>query len=168
VVGPAASVMLQDTPQDPFIVPTARVLLLLVAFATRRPDGLTVPDIARFDFLLRHPPLLARATAIAGRSLDPALTPTQSERLITEQAALRVRYGPWDERYRLVAGRLLSLELAESSEDLSHLTATTAGHRLASQLRANGWERVAGHADAAARALSNVDVIRTVQGLATA
>lgn len=160
--------MLQDTPQEPFIVPTARVLLLLVAFATRRPDGLTVPDMARIDFLLRHPPLLARAVSLAGGSLAPSLTPTHSERLITEQAAMRVRYGPWDERYRLVAGRLLSLELAHSSEDLSHISASPAGHRLAAQLRAIGWERVAGHAEAAARVLSNVDVLRTVRGLAAA
>jgi hypothetical protein len=168
VVAPTTDLMLQDTPQDPFVVPTARVLLILVAFAGRRPDGLTVPEIARIDFLLRHPPLLARAVARTGRSLEPKLSPTDSERLISEQVALRVRYGPWDERYQLVVGRLLALQLAQSSKDLSHIGAASAGHQVAGQLRAAGWERIARHAEAAARALNKVDVTRTVQHLAAA
>ena len=168
VVGTAAAVMPQDTPQDPFVVPTARVLLLLVAFAARRADGLTITDVARIDFLLRHPPLLARAAWEAGRPLELALSPTQSEQLVSDRAALRVRYGPWDDRYRLVVGRLVALRLADPSDDLSRFFATAAAHDVAARLRERGWERTARHAEVAARLLASADVVETVQRLAAA
>jgi hypothetical protein len=158
--------ILQDTPQDPLVVPTARVLVLLVEFSSRRPEGLTVADISRIDFLLRHPPLLARLATEAGKPLEPALTPTQSERLIVEQVAMRLRYGPWDERYRLVVGRLIALELVRPSGDLVSFAPTSAARPVVASLRAHGWERTARHAAAAARLLGLEDVTHTVHRLA--
>jgi hypothetical protein len=160
--------MLRDSTQDPFAVPTARVLLLMLEFDSRRTEGLTVAEIARIDFLLRHPPLLAQAAAEAGKPLAADLTPTLSERLIAEHAALRVRYGPWDERYRLVVGRLLALDLVRPSIDQDRFMTTSAAQPVAASLCARGWDRTARHAAAAARVLVDADIAGVVRRLVTA
>jgi hypothetical protein len=160
--------MSRDTPQDPFVVPTARVVIALVAFVAPRAEGLTVSEVARVDFLLRHPPLLARMAWEAKRPLEPALSPTQSEFLIADRAALRLRYGPWDERYRLVLGRLVALGLATPSDDLSRFAPTARARDVAATLRTRSWERTARHAEVAARLLRRTDVAATVGRLAAA
>ncbi|MCW2983433.1 MAG: hypothetical protein JWR63_1003 [Conexibacter sp.] len=160
--------LLEDTPQDALVVPAARVLLLLVAFSGRWSDGLSVADISRVDFLLRHPPLLARLAVESGRPLEPSLLPTHSEQLIAEHAALHLRYGPWDERYRLVIGRLLALGLVRPSDDLVRFEVTSLARSLAKKLRARGWERVALHATAAARLLGDQDLGPTIERLVAA
>jgi hypothetical protein len=163
VVAEAGAVMLEDTPQDPYVVPTARVLLLLAAFARRRPDGVSVSELAAADFLLRHPPLLVDALARAGVPVNASLLPTGSERLISERTALRLRYGPWDERYQLVAGRLISVGLARLVPEDKRLVATPEARSVVDRLRSDGWERTWGHATAAARLMANRDVSDTLQ-----
>jgi hypothetical protein len=150
--------MLEDTPQDPYVVPTARVLLLLVAFVKRRPDGVSIAELAAADFLLRHPPLLVDAAARSGTPLDAALLPTSSERLISERTALRLRYGPWDERYQLVVGRLIALDLARYVEETGQIEATPKARPLATRLQSEGWRRTWGHAIAAARLMADRDL----------
>jgi hypothetical protein len=160
--------MLEDTPQDPYVVPTARVLLLLLAFGRRRPDGVSIAELAGADFLLRHPPLLVDAAARAGMPLDALLLPTSSERLISESTALRLRYGSWDERYRLVAGRLISLGVARLVGDGDRLESAPEAAPVADRLRAGGWQRTWGHAVVAARLMTNRDIAETLDLLRAA
>ncbi|MFN8063141.1 MAG: hypothetical protein U0Q12_28570 [Vicinamibacterales bacterium] len=160
--------MPDDTAQDPFVVPVARVLLLLAGFSRRRPDGLTTGEVARIDFLLRHPSVLGRLATDAGRPPGAELAATESERLVADSAALLVRYGPWDSRYRLVLGRLIALGLITPSTDLAKFTVTARGHTAAVDLRRRGWERVGGLADLAARVLANHDVEERVRSAVAA
>jgi len=140
-----------STPQDPFEYHVARVLLLVAAFSpTRRSklDGLT--KLAKLDFLLRYPVYLERLLESRGKPLPPALRPTGHERQALESAMIRYKYGPWDDRYYPVVGRLIAQELAEpvAGRGAIALRATDVGKRVAAALAASDWATVDGRARA--------------------
>jgi hypothetical protein len=124
----------------------ARLMLLLRAAAgagrSQKPlDG--IMKLAKMDFLLRYPNMLARALdAIAEtkRSASKAAAAIPEEdRDTIEARMIRFRFGPWDPRYRrwlsiLVAkglahvyheGRTVKILLTEKGKDLAEQLANT-------------------------------------------
>jgi hypothetical protein len=147
---------LLSTPQDPFDYHVGRVLILVSAFSpTRRSslDGLT--KLAKLDFLLRYPVYLERLFDDRGASLEAALRPDSAERLALESSMIRYKYGPWDDRYYPVIGRLVGLGLAEPmpGKGAVALQATDNGKALAKTLASGGWGVIAGRSRALKRNL---------------
>lgn len=140
-----------DSVSDPFDYHVARVLLLVSAFS-RTPkaklDGLT--KLAKLDFLLRYPVYLERLLDKRGKPLSARLRPTAEERRGLESAMIRYKYGPWDDRYYPVVGRLIGTGLAVpvAGRGAVALRATDEGKRITSELAASNWETVAGRAAA--------------------
>ncbi|HEU4461038.1 MAG TPA: hypothetical protein VFR75_00460 [Solirubrobacterales bacterium] len=137
--------------KDPFEYHVARVLLLVVAFsptARSKLDGLT--KIAKLDFLLRYPVYLERLFELRETPLPPELRPSLNERQGLESAMIRYKYGPWDDRYYPVIGRLIGQALAEPvpGKGAVALRATTAGKDLAARLGEEDWSVVLGRAEA--------------------
>lgn len=138
-----------STPQDPFDYHVARVLLLVAAFSRTqkgRLDGLT--KLAKLDFLLRYPVYLERLLDERDRPLPAHLRPTLEERHALESAMIRYKYGPWDDRYYPVVGRLIGTGLAEPvpGRGAIALRATHEGKRIAAELAQGEWATVAGRA----------------------
>lgn len=138
-----------SNPKDPFEYHVARVLLLVVAFsptARSKLDGLT--KIAKLDFLLRYPVYLERLLELRETPLAPELRPSQNERQGLESAMIRYKYGPWDDRYYPVIGRLIGQALAEPvpGKGAVALRATAAGKELATRLGEEDWAVVLGRA----------------------
>ena len=124
----------------------ARLLLLLRAAAYRgkRPKPLEgIMKLAKMDFLLRYPNILARAlnaiseTKISARKAAAAIP--EADRDTIEARMIRFRFGPWDPRYRrwlsiLVAkglthvyheGRTVNILLTEKGKEVAERLATT-------------------------------------------
>jgi hypothetical protein len=140
---------LRSTVQDPFEYHVARVLVLVAAFSPTsrsRLDGLT--KIAKLDFLLRYPVYLERLMEARETPLPPALRPSLEERQGLESAMIRYKYGPWDDRYYPVIGRLVGQGLVEPVEGRGAvaLRATADGKRVATELSRNHWGVVDGRA----------------------
>lgn len=138
-----------STPQDPFEYHVARVLLLVTAFSRTRKsklDGLT--KLAKLDFLLRYPVYLEHLLETRGKPLPPVLRPTVHERQALESAMIRYKYGPWDDRYYPVVGRLIAQRLAEpvAGRGTVALRATDDGKRVAAALAKADWGTVEGRA----------------------
>jgi hypothetical protein len=138
-----------STVKDPFEYHVARVLLLVVAFSPTsrsRLDGLT--KIAKLDFLLRYPVYLERLMEARDTPLAPELRPSLDERQGLESAMIRYKYGPWDDRYYPVIGRLIGQGLAEPvpGKGAVALRATDEGKQLADRLAEEDWSTVLGRA----------------------
>lgn len=140
---------LRSTVTDPFEYHVARVLILVAAFSpTSRSklDGLT--KIAKLDFLLRYPVYLERLMESRNTPLPPPLRPSLEERQGLESAMIRYKYGPWDDRYYPLIGRLIGQGLVEPVEGrgVVALRATAAGRQVATELSQHHWEVVSGRA----------------------
>ena len=90
----------------------ARLLVLLRSFVgkenTQTVEGLT--KLAKLDFLVRYPTYLERA--IQKRGGDPTkVNVRDEERLSVESRMVRYRYGPWDDRYRMLLNELVGRDL---------------------------------------------------------
>jgi hypothetical protein len=138
-----------STIKDPFEYHVARVLLLVVAFcptSRSKLDGLT--KLAKLDFLLRYPVYLERLMELRDTPLDPELRPSLDERRGLESAMIRYKYGPWDDRYYPVIGRLIGQGLAEPlpAKGAVALRATPQGRKLATRLAEEDWSVVLGRA----------------------
>lgn len=155
-----------SSPQDPFDYHVGRVLILVSAFSpTRRSklDGLT--KLAKLDFLLRYPVYLERLLDDRGTPLQVELRPDTAERLALESSMIRYKYGPWDDRYYPVIGRLVGLGLVEPmpGKGAVALQASDDGKALAETLATGGWNLIAGRAKALKQ---NLDVSGSkLQGL---
>lgn len=94
----------------------ARLLLLLEAFGGSRRrylEGLT--KLAKLDFLLRYPRALEDLLAHRGIHVDEELRSNKLELHAVESPMIRYRYGPWDQQYYSLLGRLVGIGLAEQS-----------------------------------------------------
>jgi hypothetical protein len=102
--------------EEDYEVHTARLLILLKAFAGKKGDktinGLT--KLVKLDFLLRYPVCLERALNAVGASTDTAKV-LYHERKNVESSMIRYRYGPWDPRYRRFINLLVGKGLAKVS-----------------------------------------------------
>jgi hypothetical protein len=132
------------------------VLLLVAAFSPTKKsklDGLT--KLAKLDFLLRYPVYLERLLDSRAIPLESALRPTIDERQGLESAMIRYKYGPWDDRYYPVIGRLIGQRLAQPvpGRGAIALRATDEGKLLAATLARGEWQIVAGRARALKRGL---------------
>ena len=127
----------------------ARVLLLVSAFSTgpkSKLDGLT--KLAKLDFLLRYPTYLEQVMEGRGKPLPHALLPTVEERRALESAMIRYKYGPWDDRYYPVVGRLIGTRLARHVPGRGAVTLqiTETGRHAADALASGPWATTAGRA----------------------
>jgi hypothetical protein len=141
---------------DPFEYHVARVLLLISAFSPTgrsKLDGLT--KLAKLDFLLRYPVYLERLLDARGRPLASSLRPSTDERQALESAMIRYKYGPWDDRYYPVIGRLIGQRLAVTvpGRGTIALRATAEGKRIATTLADGDWQVIAARAAALKRGL---------------
>jgi hypothetical protein len=91
----------------------ARVLLLVDAFSTgtRGLEGLT--KLAKLDFFLRYPGYLDRLLRIEQRAWPEDSPPSSEELASTDDAMIRYKYGPWDDRYYVIISRLLARDLIQ-------------------------------------------------------
>jgi hypothetical protein len=81
----------------------ARLLLLLNAAAEGQPRPVEgIMKLAKMDFLLRYPGVLAKAlNAVGGQAaIEAATSIPASDKDTIEARMIRFRYGPWDWRYR--------------------------------------------------------------------
>jgi hypothetical protein len=90
---------------------TVRLLLLLRAFTEddAAVEGLT--KLAKLDFLLRYPVMLARALEAKGRTTSDVKL-EDHELQSVESEMVRYRFGPWDHRYREILNSLIAKGLA--------------------------------------------------------
>jgi hypothetical protein len=113
----------------------ARLLLLLSAFTENEGaiEGLT--KLAKLDFLLRYPVMLARALEAKGRSTrDVHLEDHELQSVESEM--VRYRFGPWDHRYREFLNSLIAKRLAAVTVEgrTVVIRLTSEGHQVARQL----------------------------------
>jgi hypothetical protein len=131
---------------EPLNYHAARLLLLVAAWSKSprgRIDGLT--QIAKLDFLLRYPVFLERILRARGRQMPPDTRPTGAERGAVESSMIRYKYGPWDDRYYAIIGRLVGLQLVEYTVGRGNVTlrATELGKSVADELERVEWKIVA-------------------------
>jgi hypothetical protein len=121
----------------------ARVLVLIDGFTGSggKIDGLT--KVAKLDFLLRYPTFAERLANSRGIAVPSGIAPSVSETMAVESKMVRYKYGPWDDRYYPVLGRLIGLGLIESllGQGRLALRITEEGRTLATTLRHAGWEQ---------------------------
>ena len=102
--------------EEDYEVHTARLLILLRAFAGKKGDktinGLT--KLVKLDFLLRYPVCLERALRAVGGSTN-SVNVLYHERKNVESSMIRYRYGPWDPRYRRFINLLVGKGLTKVS-----------------------------------------------------
>jgi hypothetical protein len=95
---------------------SARLLILVHAFAgpsgDNRVSGLT--KLAKLDFLLRYPTMLAKALKAKGKTASSVALQPYEEHSV-ESSMVRYRFGPWDHRYRLVLNALVARRLVDIS-----------------------------------------------------
>jgi len=118
----------------------ARLLLLLDAFSEDGHGGTIegLTKLAKLDFLLRYPVMLARALEAKGRSSKDVQL-EDNEKCSVESEMVRYRFGPWDHRYReflniLVSKGLINIKMEGRKVviEISEL-----GHDVAGQLTEN-------------------------------
>lgn len=121
----------------------ARVLLLVDAItgAGGKIDGLT--KIAKLDFLLRYPAFLEQLASTRGLVVPSDVAATLSEQRAVESRMVRYKYGPWDDRYYPVLGRLIGTGLVDALPGQGRLAIriTQTGRAAAQELRGLGWEQ---------------------------
>jgi len=102
----------------------ARILLLLLAAsgkgeAARAVDG--IMKLAKMDFLLRYPNILARALTEVKKTKPrvgaAAERIPEDQRNTIEGRMIRFRYGPWDKRYRRWLAILAAKNLLRVSKE---------------------------------------------------
>lgn len=124
----------------------ARVLLLVDAFTkpkSGRLDGLT--KVAKLDFLLRYPVFLEHVLRTRGVEIPSEAAATPDEAGAVESQMIRYKFGPWDNRYYPIIGRLVATGLVElvPGKGRVALRITHAGHDTAASLASSSWLRIA-------------------------
>lgn len=121
----------------------ARVLVLIDALSRGggKVDGLT--KIAKLDFLLRYPAFLERLSTTRGIVVPREVAATLAEERAVESRMVRYKYGPWDDRYYPVLGRLIGMGLIDALPGQGRLAVrvTDDGRAAADELRKGGWEQ---------------------------
>ena len=125
----------------------ARLLILLREFGrpgTKGLDGLT--KLAKLDFLLRYPTFTDRLLEERQAAWPLGSEPSYEETLAVESRMIRYKYGPWDNRYYPLIGRLVGYGLAEpiKGKGRTSLRLTDKGAELADRISASEeWQIVA-------------------------
>jgi hypothetical protein len=121
----------------------ARVLVLVDAMTSTggKVDGLT--KIAKLDFLLRYPTFLEQLASARGVNVPIDIASSLSEQRAVESRMVRYKYGPWDDSYYPVLGRLIGVGLIDAlpGEGRLAVRVTDAGRAAADELRTLGWEQ---------------------------
>ena len=134
---------MRDTVRDPVVAHVGRLLVLIDVFSDRPTPRIdSFGKLARLDFLLRYPVVLEQL--VGERRLPAAARPSASERQGLESAMIRWKYGPWDDRYYALVGRLLAQELITPMrrEQPLAIRVTEAGRQAAGALTGPSWDRV--------------------------
>ncbi|MEV7507849.1 hypothetical protein AB0O57_07865 [Streptomyces sp. NPDC091201] len=129
----------------------ARLLILISHFGgpgSKGIDGIT--KLAKLDFLLRYPSFTDRLLPSRNASWPLGCEPNDNEREAVESRSIRYKYGPWDNRYYPLLGRLVGYGLAESFRGRSGVVVrlTEPGAQLARQLgQSEEWQVVDGRSE---------------------
>lgn len=144
VVASRRSHHVADSVRSPFVEHAARVLVLIDAHTTPRSGIKGWDTLARADFLLRYPTVLARIFDERGTAIPDILEATATEQQAAEGLPLRFKFGPWDAAYYPVVGRLVGTGLVQRSwkGPRIELRATTNGHSVVEELRGDDWSTV--------------------------
>jgi hypothetical protein len=101
---------MRDTAEDPIAGHLARLLLLIEALSAEGGHVRAMSALARHDFLLRYPVILARVLAAQGVLMPADLSVRVIEQHAIDSTMLRYKYGVWDHRYYPLIGRLVAAE----------------------------------------------------------
>lgn len=129
----------------------ARLLILLSYFGrpeSKGLDGLT--KLAKLDFLLRYPSFTDRLLSTRNASWPLGCEPSDDEREAVESRMIRYKYGPWDNRYYPLLGKLVGCGLAETSRGRGSITIrlTEVGAEIADRLaHSEEWYVYAGRSE---------------------
>ncbi|GAB2954160.1 hypothetical protein GCM10027028_65500 [Streptomyces sundarbansensis] len=129
----------------------ARLLILLSSFGapgSKGIDGLT--KLAKLDFLLRYPSFTDQLLSLRNASWPLGCEPTDDELGAVESQSIRYKYGPWDNRYYPLLGRLVGYGLAETikGRETVAIRLTPKGATLADQIaRSEEWQVTAGRSE---------------------
>lgn len=139
----------------------ARLLLLLDAFGgPRRRYLVGLTKLAKLDFLLRYPRALFDLMISRGVSLSEELAPTALEEQAIESPMIRYKFGPWDQQYYALIGRLVGLGLAEQNRGPRReirIRLTKEGRvRAAALAESPQWAQIAGRAAILAEHFSEI------------
>lgn len=139
----------------------ARLLLVVRGFGG--PDRrwlVGLAKLAKVDFLLRYPMALMDFMQSKDVPVPEHLWPNALEREVVESPMIRYRYGPWDNQYYAMIGRMVGTGLAEQSRgDRGEilLRLTEAGMASANRLADDPeWQLVAGRVEFLAEILKDV------------
>lgn len=146
----------------------ARLLLVVDAFGGKDRDwfvGLT--KLAKVDFLLRYPRALQDFMASRELQLPEELSVTNLEEQSVESPMIRYRFGPWDNQYYAMVGRMVGTKLAEQARGDRNevlIRLTQLGRERAADIgRSAEWRVTAGRA----RLLAEVVADQSGSALAT-
>ncbi|MFC7918504.1 hypothetical protein [Streptomyces cinereoruber] len=129
----------------------ARLLILISQFGTPDSKGLDgITKLAKLDFLLRYPSFTDRLLPSRNAAWPLGCEPSYDELESIESHSIRYKYGPWDNRYYPLLGRLVGYGLAKTSRGrdgvVIHLTEV--GALLAYRLgQSEEWQVVAGRSE---------------------
>ncbi|WP_328298928.1 hypothetical protein OG389_14690 [Streptomyces sp. NBC_00435] len=125
----------------------ARLLILLREFGSPGSPGLDgLTKLAKLDFLLRYPSFTDKLLPTRNAQWPLGCEPSPDEREAIESRMIRYKYGPWDDRYYPLLGRLIGYGLAETVNGKGKvcIRLTETGEGFAGQLSsADEWAVVA-------------------------
>jgi hypothetical protein len=130
-----------DSVRNPFQEHVGRVLLLVDGYTTPTAGLRGWDSVARTDFLLRYPTVLAEVLHQRGAEMPARLAATETEQLAAAGLPLRFKFGPWEAAYYPVVGHLVSTRLVQRSwtGPRVELRSTSKGRQTAEQLEQEGW-----------------------------
>lgn len=115
---------------------TARMVLLLLPFATAKKNIDSISKLTKLDFLLKHPLILAKALQNIG--VSPSLVMLQNfEKSSFESTLAGYKFGPWDSYSRKLLNVLCAKGLVDMNARKGSITLTENGIRLAELLASN-------------------------------
>lgn len=123
----------------------ARLLILLHHFGKPNSSGLDgLTKLAKLDFLLRYPSFTDRLLPERDASWPPDCEPNPDERNAVESRMIRYKYGPWDNRYYPLIGKLVGYGLAEIVRGKGRICIrlTDTGDQMAGELGASPEWRI--------------------------
>lgn len=129
----------------------ARLLILLSYFGRPNSSGLHgLTKLAKLDFLLRYPSFTEKLLPDRNANWPLGCAPSDDEREAVESQMIRYKYGPWDDRYYPLVGRLVGCGLAETLRTRGQVAIrlTEHGTLMADGLaRSEDWHVLAGRCE---------------------
>ncbi|MFE7961612.1 hypothetical protein ACFU0X_00945 [Streptomyces cellulosae] len=129
----------------------ARLLILLSYFGRPGSNGLDgLTKLAKLDFLLRYPSFTDRLLVGRNASWPLGCEPSSDELEAVESRMIRYKYGPWDNRYYPLLGKLVGCGLVETVTGRGRIAIrlTGPGAEIADSLaRSDEWYVYAGRSE---------------------